>query len=155
SAELDILESFGPDPKGALVRTGFGAPILLFEDNGIKGTASPQVASIVQRIPPVFVVDDTNKLRMRTDINLNPKLPPVLRAQISQFYLQICNAYEATHFIMPNKKVEPRDAWNVNVPLLLKLRDKLEVVDLGLTCTYEGTRTRNEVREALVRLDGK
>lgn len=155
SAELDILESFGPNPKGALVRTGFGAPILLFEDNGLKGTASPQVASIVQRIPPVFVVDDTNKLRTRTDINLNPQLPQVLREQVSQFYLQICNAYEATHFIMPNKKVEPHDAWNVNVPLLLKLRGKLEVVDLGLTCTYEGTRTRNDVREALVRLDGK
>jgi S1-C subfamily serine protease len=153
-AEVDLVESFGPNAQGALVRIGFAVPKLLFEDNGAKAPPSPQVASVLQRIPPVFVVDGANKLRSRTDVNLNPQMPQVLREQVGEFYLQICNAYESTNLILPNREVEPRESWDVSVPLLLKVRGKSEVVDLKLTCTYEGLRTRADNREAVVRFSG-
>jgi S1-C subfamily serine protease len=154
SAELDVLESFAPGPKGAQVRVGFGWPALSYEQDGKKAKMEPQVANVLQRIPPRYVVDETNKLQSRTTINLNPKMPKQLREQVEDYLMQICNAYEAGNFILPNRKLQAGEAWPVQLPMLIKMGDKTEVIDLVLTCTYEGVRTRAGTPEALVTFQG-
>jgi S1-C subfamily serine protease len=155
TAELDILESFGSDPKGALVRTGFSLPDLTYEVDAKKGKASPQVASMLQQVPPSFVIDETNKLRSRVNINLNPKLSRVVREQVSDHLTHICNSYEAANLILPNRQMQPRGSWPAELPMLLKTGAKTELVDLVMTCTYEGMRSRSGNPEALVSFDGR
>ena len=41
---------------------------------------------VLQRIPPRFVVDETNRLRERADTNLNPQLPAELRGKRRRFF---------------------------------------------------------------------
>lgn len=154
-AELDILESFGPDAKGALVRMGFGVPSLLVAEDEKQKKAPPEVATLLQRIPPSFVIDETNRLRSRVNINLNPKLSPLVREQVNDYLMSVCNAYEAANFTMPNRQLKPRDPWEVQVPMMLKIGAKPEVLDLAMTCTYEGTRTRLGNQEALISFDGR
>jgi hypothetical protein len=65
TAEVTILESFSSNPKGALVTVGFGVPKLTLEEDGRAPRATPDVVSLLQRIPPRFVVDETNRLHER------------------------------------------------------------------------------------------
>jgi|GEM_PF-1589230 len=154
-AELDLVEAISPDPVGAQVRVGFAKPQLSFEEDGHQGKVLPNVVDLLSRIPPAFTVDNTNKLRGRTDINLNPKLNFQIRAQVGDYYNQICNAYEAVNLIMPNRTLQAQEAWPTMLPMLLKTGKKSEVVDLVLTCTYEGTRSRDNRPEALVSVVGR
>src|SRR5262249_50097097 len=95
------------------------------------------------------------RLRVRSDINLNPKLALLLREQVYSYRTLICNAYESSTFVLPNRKVQPRESWRVELPLLLKIAGKAEGIDLLLACTYEGTRSDAGKTESLVRFDGK
>jgi S1-C subfamily serine protease len=155
-AELDVLESFEPDAKGTRIRLGFGAPKLTVEEDGKKHPVSPEIAGLLQRVPPSFVIDDTNKMRQRTDINLNPKLPALLREQVGDFLAQVSNGYEASTFILPNRQLAPREAWNVQLPMMMKLGDKkVEILDLVLVCIYEGARAKGDAAEAVISFSGK
>jgi Trypsin-like peptidase domain len=154
TAELALTETFSPNPKGALVTVAFGVPKLGFAEDGEVLVPSRDVVSIVQRVPPRFVVDETNKLRERADINLNPNLPLALREQVGEYMTQICNAYEAATFVLPNKKVQPRDSWRVQQPMLLKTGARPEVADLVMVCTFEGVRPGANGPEALVTFEG-
>ncbi|QVL32474.1 trypsin-like peptidase domain-containing protein [Telmatocola sphagniphila] len=155
SSELPILESFSPNPKGALVTLGFGAPRLNIEEGGRKARPNPEVANLLQRTPPRFVIDDTNKLRERTEVNLNPRLSADLREAVTEYRTQIYNAYEAATFTLPNRKLSARESWPVKVPLLLKTGGKSEVVDLVLNCTLEGVRPVEGSPQAVVTFEGQ
>ena len=154
-AELDLVEAIAPHPQGARVRLGFARPNLSFEEDGRQGIIQPNVATLLGRIAPAFTVDNTNKLRERTDINLNPKLPFQLRAQVGEYYNQICNGYEAVNLIMPNRSLQAQETWPTMLPMLLKTGKKSEVVDLVLNCTYEGSRTRGDRQEAVISVRGR
>lgn len=154
-AELDLLEVVDPSEQGASVRVAFGTPTLSLEDAGRSEKASPQIVELVQRIPPAFFVDGVNMLRTRNDINLSQQLPPATRQQATDYYTQIVNAYEASNIILPNRTVKPGETWQARLPMLIKLGNRGEVVDLALTCAYEGMRARDGVAEALVRVQGR
>src|SRR5262249_613453 len=57
SPETTLLKVFSPDPKGALVKTGFSTPRVFYEKDGRKAQAPQRGAEFLQIIPPVFVVD--------------------------------------------------------------------------------------------------
>jgi hypothetical protein len=153
-ANIDLLESFSPNPKGMGITVGFGQPDLSIDENGNRVEVPRDVALVLQRIPPRFVVDETNRLRERGDTNLNPQLPAELRESVADFLSQICNGYESSTFIIPNRKVEPHESWPVKMPMLLKTGAKPEVVDLVMTCTYEGVRKKGSNTEAVVSFAG-
>jgi hypothetical protein len=136
------------------VTIGFGPPNLTIALNGKRAAAPADVASVLQRIPPRFVVDETNKLRERADTNLNPRLPSDLREAVGDFITQICNGYESAEFVIPNRKVAPHESWQVKMPMLLKTGRQAEVIDLAMTCTFEGVRAAAENPQALVSFTG-
>ena len=154
-ANIDLLESFSPNPKGTLITVGFGQPDLSIDENGNRVEVPRDVAMVLQRIPPRFVVDETNRLRERGDTNLNPQLAAELRESVADFLSQICNGYESSTFIIPNRKVEPHESWPVKMPMLLKTGAKPEVVDLVITCTYEGVRKKGNETEGVVSFAGR
>lgn len=153
--ELDILEAFSADAKGYRVQTGFGPPQMFQAEDDKKLRTDPQVTALLMRVAPSFIVDETNRLRSRVNINLNPSLPAALREQVDDCVVQICNAYEAANFVMPNRQMRARDKWTAPIPMLMKTGTKPLVVDLVLNCTYEGVRTRKEESEALVSFTGR
>ncbi len=155
SSEIDLLESFSPNPKGALVTVGFGQPKLNIVENDKSAPAPAEVAALLQRIPPRFVVDESNRLRERADTSLNPRLPPALREGVAEYMTQICNGYESSTFIIPNRKVARGETWPVKLPMLLKTGKKAKVIDLVMTCAYEGIRASADGPEALVTFTGK
>src|SRR5207247_1378559 len=89
--------------------------------------------------------------------HLNPKLKISLlvRSQVEGFYNQICNSYEAVNLIMPNRIVQAQESWPTMIPMLLKTGKKSEVVDLVLTCTYEGSRSGKNHKEAVITVNGR
>ena len=55
---------------------------------------------------------------------------------------------------MPNRVVQPGEKWNTSGPLIMGSGAKKVVVDLNLTCTYEGIRTRNQRSEGFISVTG-
>jgi S1-C subfamily serine protease len=155
--EVHLLEVIEPDAFGARVRVGFAKPKLASEEDGRNLPISPDVATLVGHLPPAFIVDNTNKLRQRTDTHLNPKLrvSPLVRAQVEGFYNQICNSYEAVNLIMPNRTVQALQSWQTMIPMLLKTGKKSQVVDLVLTCTYEGSHWVGKDKDATITVTGR
>lgn len=152
--ELDILEVIGPDPKGFRVSTTYGPPSITFEERGRQGKVAADVVNLIRQFPPSFIVDATNKLRVRIEVSSKAKIPPLVLEQAREHQTHIFNAYEAAHFILPNRNLKPGETWRVQLPLLFKGGVKSELADLVLTCTYEGIRTRNGNPEAVVTFEG-
>jgi V8-like Glu-specific endopeptidase len=156
SVELDLIESFSPDPRGHFVQLGFGRPTLAMEEDGKKRTPGEQIVSMLERLPPGYQIGEINQIHARKSRMLTAKVNPELREQVNDFHTQLCNAYEASNIILPNRKLQPRETWQVELPLLIKsLSGKAEVFDLVLTCTHEGVRTAADNPQALITFTGR
>src|SRR5205823_12595214 len=104
--------------------------------------------------PPLFIIDSTNKIRLRSDRNLNPKLNPVLAAEIKQAYQELCNSVEAVTIPLPNRDIQAGENWMTEVPMMIRAGKNPVIVDLALACNLEGVRTRNQRSEAVITLTG-
>ena len=152
--DASILEVLSPDPKGAAISASIGSFNVSSEEDGRRILLNPQVLMIMRQIPPRFIIDETNKIRTRTDRNLNPKMQPLLRDQVQNTYTQLCNSLEAVTLPMPNRQFQPKQQWSSEVPMMLRSGKIPEIVDLALACTFEGTRQRNQRSEGLIAVAG-
>jgi hypothetical protein len=150
--EVDLLESFSPHEKGALIRTGLGIPTLTHIVGRHEDEDSDSVVSSVQQLAPAFVVDSTNRLRERVDFDPQHRKSAYWRAR--EYISLLCNAYEATNFVLPNRRLRPKETWESASPMLLRTGHNPDVGDLNIICTYEGARTRAGRREMLVTFEG-
>ena len=116
----EILEELSSDPKGPLMRTGIGKASFTGEEDGRPVPLNPQVPAYLRGMPPVFVLDATNKMRERSDRNLGNNIAASLREQIQDAYTQLCNSIEAVALPMPNRLVQPMESWPTQVPILLR-----------------------------------
>ncbi|MBI2805716.1 MAG: trypsin-like peptidase domain-containing protein [Planctomycetes bacterium] len=153
--QATMLEDLYPHARGARMVTGVGNLNLSAEEDGRPLRVDPEVTARLRVIPPVFVVDGTNKLRERADTNLNPALPFDLREDIKDKYSQMCNALEAVNMPMPNRLVQPNERWPTQIPMLVRTAKKAEVVDLDLVCKFEGVRQRKQRQEAVITVTGR
>src|SRR5207302_884847 len=51
-------------------------------------------------------------------------------------------------------RVEARETWQARVPLILAYQEKKQIVDMFLTCTYEGSRGDGADQYAVISLSG-
>ncbi len=154
-AQVAMAERMLPDRLGALVPTGFGRPQISYTEDGRKMTADSTVTTILSSIAPRFVVDTTNKLRARADNNLNPRIALETREEVMSFYKMICKGYEISNITIPNRQLLPKEKWQTKVPMLLLAGKIAKVVDLNLTCEFEGVRTVGGAKHAVVTLSGR
>lgn len=154
----EVVEFLSPDPLGALMKTAIGKATVNLDLNGRPIPIDGTLGQRLPQLPPVFVVDGTNKLRQRADTALNPNLPATLRNQIQTSYNQLCNAMECTTLPMPNRTLQPGDSWNTQIPMLQRvspgIKQKLEVVDLEIKCTYRGTIALRLADLAVITVEG-
>lgn len=152
--DASILEVLSPDPRGAAFSASIGAFDVSSERDGGRILLDQQVPMIMRQIPPLFIIDATNKIRFRIDRSLNPKMQPLLREQVQDTYTQLCNSLEAVTLPMPNRQFQPKEQWNSEVPMMLRSGKNPEIVDLALICTFEGTRQRNQRGEGIIAVAG-
>ena len=146
--EATILEVLSFDPKGAAISASIGNFKLTAEDDGRPMRIDPQVNTIIRQIPPLFIIDGTNKIRIRSDRNLNPKMNPIVAAEVKAAYQELCNSLEAVTIPLPNRDIQPREPWMTEVPMMLRPGKNPVIVDLALTCTRG--RSHTQANEAVV-----
>jgi hypothetical protein len=156
---VDMLESLGPDAQGGLIKVGFGPSLKLdADDNGTAIEISKESKNLLRPLPPNFVIDNTGSLKKRMTRALNPNLPPDLKKEYQGKLAQLGNSIEAAMVPMPNRLVQPLETFAAKVPVLIGAAStgkKTKEADLELTCTYQGTRMRNQREEAIIKVVGQ
>ena len=105
SAEVDLLESLGPDPWGTAIDIRFAAPKLAMKDVSRQIEAvRPEVPDLVRRFEPRFIVDETNSLCAWNNIRVDGGGPQPAQQQAFELLHSICNAYDA----LPVHDAEPQ-----------------------------------------------
>jgi S1-C subfamily serine protease len=152
-----ILESLNPDPRGTgtSVRLTLGKCPFTREIGSRAMGSPPQIQSILSQFSPTFLVDATHACRERGIRNFN-----VIRAEddreiVSNMFETVCNTFESTTLPLPNRMMQPLEAWQTRMPMLVTLRGKRQVQDVHVTCTYEGVRTVDGHNEAFILLVGE
>jgi hypothetical protein len=151
--EALLLEVLSPDPKGAMKRLSFGTSMIAIDVDG-KVTNDNQVSFLLRQLAPAYLLDSSNKVQARSDRGLSPKMQPAQRQSVIDTYAQFCTSMEAVTVPMPNRTLQPKETWQTQIPLILSGGARAEVVDLALTCTFEGTRMRDQRNEGFISLSG-
>jgi predicted Zn finger-like uncharacterized protein len=152
--EADVLEVLTPEPSGKTgARLTIGKNRFNDEFNGKQIAMEPDLSQRLGTLSPNFLQDATGKLRERG----NPAFPQLAKPQrdkLEMMYNRVCNAFELTSVYMPNRAVKPRETWPARIPTVTGNAANKRIVDLDLTCTYEGSRTNNGRSEAVITLLG-
>jgi Tfp pilus assembly protein PilF len=158
--ELVALETSRSEPRGGQLNLYLGAYKCMTEVNGKRQPLFPQAQALLRGRSMTFISGSSGALVQRTAPVLNPPHPVNLRLDFAELVEQITNAYEMTCLSVPNGKLQPQGTWQTRVPVLLVnplavgKQDKKEIIDLMLTCTYEGRRTHRGQDEAVISLTG-
>ncbi len=72
-------------------------------------------------------------------------------------YMAACfvSAYQLVSMPLPNREIQPQETWPAKMRMLMGRAQRKDVLDLVLTCTYEGTRTQGNRKEAVISLLGE
>jgi hypothetical protein len=81
-------------------------------------------------------------------------MPPGVRLEFAEMVNLISHTYEMTCLSLPNREVKPKETWQAVLPLILIGEGKHEVVDMVLTCSYEGSRLLKGQTQAMIALAG-
>jgi S1-C subfamily serine protease len=156
---VELFEVVHPEEsKGkaiAKLRTAFGPLSISMDRDGrrIPIPEEPQAMAAVRSMPPIFVVDNTNSTHSYIKVSLNPKHPLV--EIVDELNGMVHNPYEAATIQMPNKVVQPLETFPAKSTMLLRTDGKSIIVDLMMTCTYEGKRRRDGRDEAIITVVGQ
>jgi hypothetical protein len=165
--EVDLLEVVEVEPQHVYEKIGFGPTTkLVSEVDGRPVKMHPETPKMLRALPPNFIIlTATGGLKSRVSRNVNPKLPIALRQDFAGCFSQLCTSLEAVMLPLPNRGMAPQGKFTTNIALLLGGPDVsgkqkggqtvAKTIDLQLTCTYEGTRTRDEREEAVVTVAGQ
>lgn len=156
--EADLLEVLTPSPKGTAIRVTIGPGKFADEVDGKLQPLEPIHLTRLRALAPNFLIDATGKFRERgtpEPKDLKPDLSQKDCETLEMMLNRVCNAFEGVALYMPNRRVEPMETWQAKVPTIMGKGPKKKVLDIDLTCTYEGTRIINNRNEAFISLVGK
>jgi hypothetical protein len=154
--EGNILESLWPDQRGTgtAVRLTLADCPFTREAPGKTLVPPPQAKALLAQFAPTFLVDGGHACKERGRRNF-AVLPPAYRDMVEGMYETVCNTYEATTVPLPNRTLQPGESWDARMPMFVLVKDKRQIQDLFVICTYEGTRSAAGRTEAHVRLAGE
>jgi tetratricopeptide (TPR) repeat protein len=153
--EVQALETARKEPRGGRIDVSLGAFTFTTTDlEGKPRPSSPRAQALLRDRDMTFIVDPQGALQQRTVPTLNPPYPADLREDFAELVHQIANSYEMTCLAVPGRQVEARETWPARVPLILAYQEKKLIVDMFLTCTYEGCRGDGAEQYAVISLSG-
>ena len=151
--EVDALELSKKDPAGILFQLHLGETKLSQQQNDKAVEMNSEAQALLKGQFINFISSDVGILNTRGSPNLSPSVSPKIRENFNEMIVQIANSYEMTCLTYPNRELKPKETWQAKVPMLVGNRLK-EVVDMHLTCTFEGTRQYMGETQAMVALNG-
>jgi hypothetical protein len=165
--ELDLLEVVKVEPQHVYQKIGYGPTTrIISEMDGRPLKMHPEAHKMLRAMPPDFIIlPDSGGLKSRVSRLVNPKLPLALRSDFQSSFTQVCSSLEAVMLPIPNLTLQPQGVFTTKIALLVGGPDisgkqkagttVSKTIDLMLTCTYEGTRRRNDRDEAVVTVAGR
>ncbi len=153
--EYDILETIRPEPRGAEVTIAFGGCRAKTEEAGKRFLRQPLALQMLRQFTARFILEPTGKFKLLTVSRAKAKDPRV-EDDLYELYSRACNSYQSTCLPLPGRSLSPQETWNARPIMFLgeKGAKKKKIVDLALTCTYEGVRGQGGSGEAYIRLAG-
>jgi hypothetical protein len=101
-----------------------------------------------------FILDPQGAFVQRTVPVVNAPFPLEVREDFAELVHQIANGYEMTCLPVPNREVKTQETWQARLPLILSYQEKKLIVDMFLTCTYEGKRGKGFSQDAVISASG-
>jgi len=152
--DATVLEAVTPGDRGTSVGLSIGPNHFTEEDmQGQVRTFEPRINVELRKQGPTFLVDPTGRLRERNP-RLSATLPKKEYDTLKMMLSRICNVFEQTSLYLPNRKLGAMETWSAMVPMVVERAGVPNVLDLDLTCTYLGSRTVGDRKEALIGLTG-
>jgi tetratricopeptide (TPR) repeat protein len=153
--EVEMLETARKESRGARLDLSIGAYRFTTTDvDGKSSPSSPQAQPFLRNRNLTFIVDPHGALLQRAVPILNGRFRPDVREDFTDLVHQIVNCYEMTCLVVPNREMEAQQTWQARLPLLLSYAGKKQIVEMVLTCTYEGRRLHRGQKYAVISLSG-
>ena len=155
--EMEALETARSEPRGGQLHLFLGAKKFTTEVNGKTIPLFPRAQGFLQGRNMTFILDAQGALLQRTVPVLNFPNPIDLRLDFEDLVHLIANTYEMTCLSVPNRELQALQTWQARVPLILTNQGqgkKTQIVDMFLTCTYEGRRLHKGDNHAVISLRG-
>ncbi len=154
--DADVLEAVTPTARGTHLGLNIGNN--RFQDEEFFGKLTildPNSSKRVQNFTAAFLVNGVGRALERADPKFDKlQLSKADRDNLELMYSSISDAFQMTLVVMPNRALNPLQTWPATVPMLVGSGPKKKQLDMGLTCTYLGTRKYNGRIEALASIDG-
>jgi tetratricopeptide (TPR) repeat protein len=155
SMEVELLETAAKEPRGGRFDLSLGGyKFTTAEMNEPSLIKLPEAQAFLRGRNLTYIVEPQGAMLLRTIPTLLPPYPDILREDFSELVHQIANYYELTCIAVPNRRVEAQESWDVRVPLILTYQNNKEIVDMLLSCTYEGSRLHEGQEFAVISLSG-
>jgi S1-C subfamily serine protease len=150
-----VLESLWRDQRGigTAIRLTLADCPFTRELSGKTVVPPPQAKQMLSQFAPTFLVDGTNATKERGKRNFTV-LPQTYQGTVESMYESVCNTYEATTLPVPNRELRPQETWQAKLPQFVKVKDRWQIHDIFLTCTYEGVRSAAGHNDAVASLVG-
>ena len=152
--DMDALETAQPGPRGGDFRLIVNGCKLSSEINGKVVPVNVQAQKLLRGKSLTFITHPTGALSQNSKPTLKATLPLILRQDFDDMINQISNAYEMTCLSVPNRQLQAREPWQTKLPMMLVIDGRKQIVDLHVTCTYEGSRLHEGQNQALIVLAG-
>jgi predicted Zn finger-like uncharacterized protein len=152
--DATFLEVLTPSPKGPVIKITIGANKFAEEENGDLRPIEASYFTRLSKLSPSFLVFPTGKLHERNTPILRANLPQKDKDILEMLMSRFCNANEEVLLYVPNRQVNSMESWQAQLPIIVGKRPKVKVLDLVLTCTYEGLRSTNGRHEAFISFVG-
>ncbi|HEX3314033.1 MAG TPA: serine protease, partial [Gemmataceae bacterium] len=153
--EAKILELAKVGADGGQTELWIGAMKRVTDIDGKKKTSDPKIIARLNAHAIGWVFHPEGRSKVRSNVNLNPRLNPLVRLEMEDLLNAVCNGLESTFVPVGPAEMKPGGTWPARVPMMIMTQGKAEVADLQLVCTYEGTRTVDNATMAFVRATGQ
>ena len=152
---LELAKVASDGGQGGQTELWIGALKRIADFDGKRKAADPKIVARLNSQPLGWIFHPEGRSKVRSNLTIGPKLTPSVRFELEDLLNSVCNGLESTFVPVGPGEMKPGGTWPARVPMMFVNQGKSEVADLQLTCSYEGTRTVDNVTMAFVRATGQ
>ena len=151
---MEVLEAVENSPTGAGIKLRWGKGQFLEELNGRKQLRKPAAYAAISNHVHGFQCDSKGALTSFGFVKFNLK-DPRASEEANDMANHFLTSYQFVSLPMPNRAVQPLETWDAKIRLMMGREKQKDVMDVVLTCAYEGSRKVEDKTEALISLTGE
>lgn len=117
------------------------------------GARMKRIVQDIGKLSANLMLDGRGNL-IKNDVDLS-RVPPTSRNDLDDLHSQIKDSLDALVVPVPNKVVQVGERWKAVRPMMVFTGERGEPAAMELTYTYEGLRTRDNRKEAVIGINGQ